>query len=115
MTKYILKSGFLGLFVSLFFLFFWEVIDNYFELGGSFSTYIFKLMLYLWPSSIFNMAATGSVLQVFQVLSISTAVNVLLYAFLGSLLWLTKHKHKAFLLPFLLVIIALWWGITTLL
>ena len=67
------------------------------------------LMLALWPSSILTMAnddAKPGVLP-YVVVAISIAINALLYSCIGLCLWLGRHKHKAFfLVPVVLLLIS---------
>jgi hypothetical protein len=63
-----------------------------------------KLMLCLWPSSLILMAPRPG----FSLAAISISINVVLYCFLGSMIWYGAAKHRAVLAVPATLIMALW-------
>jgi hypothetical protein len=52
------------------------------------------LQLLLWPSSIFMLASAGSGGIDFQMLSISIAVNILIYTIMGFCIWWAWQRQR---------------------
>ncbi len=93
-------SGAAGLFVATLFLFGMKIAPYFFD------PFIFTF----WPGSILLLGA-GSIQTTYSSLLIyglTILSNVILYAFLGFLLWVSIFKSKWFLFLFVAIIIALW-------
>jgi len=106
-VQYALRYAIAGfIFPALFTLFL-----QYFELSISFeaSLWIENLVLFLWPSSLFMMGTAGTPGINFEILSISIAVNIVLYTILGFLVWLGLNKQR-WVLYLVLSLILFWWG-----
>jgi hypothetical protein len=73
-----------------------------------------NVTLMLWPSWILALPGDSTRELASGLFVISLAVNVLLYAVLGLILWLGLNKHLAFMGAAGLAMLALWWRILTL-
>jgi hypothetical protein len=71
-----------------------------------------QAMLMLWPSSIFEMATDGlhsGDPNLYLIPLLSITLNILLYVFIGTFIWLGLRKHKAFFIIPILFPAIIWW------
>jgi hypothetical protein len=97
-----------GLGIPILFSLYWQLADRFFEAGQQ-STFLLKLQLLFWPSSMFMMGTVGaSTSDSVKMWLLSASANVVVYAIIGSLFWLGINKNKMFLV-FAFVAIGFGW------
>ena len=96
-----------GLGIPILFSLYWQLADRFFEAVQQ-STFLLKIQLLFWPSSMFMMGTAGAITSdSLKMWLLSAGTNVIVYAIVGSLFWLGIHKNKVFLA---LAIVAIGFG-----
>lgn len=77
--------------------------------------YASRLALILWPSSIWNLAASSDDPSgANKLFLISMVANMVFYILIGLLVWLGLRKHFGFFILLGFSLFALWWRLLTL-
>ena len=104
----------LGIVVPLVFRGFWWSF-HYFKITDlGIHGFVEKLMLMLWPTSLMSLPASDEPGFETKLFLLSLVANAFLYGILGAGIWLGLRKHIGFLVPVLLVVIAVWWRLLSL-
>ena len=99
-----------GLGIPLIFTFIWYMRDYH-----TFDNVSITIQLFLWPSSLVMMATAGKEgVEFYQFLATSIAINILLYALIGLLVWWGMNKQRWILYLTVVLILLLWLRLLTL-
>jgi hypothetical protein len=110
LSKMLMVCGACGVCVPLAFLLFWQIC-RMLATSAEWVFHVYKIQLLLWPSSILMIAAGAfSVFSgaFWSVAAASISANVLVYMFIGTLIWLGLTKFKGFLLIAPALVIIAW-------
>ncbi|CAH1385770.1 hypothetical protein [Candidatus Nitrotoga sp. M5] len=91
----------------------WVLVDRYLGSNLDIQVAIQKLTLVLWPSWLMGLADVPNNQEI-QLFLILLAVNIILYAVLGVLIWLGLKSHVSFYGIAGIMMVALWWWVLTL-
>lgn len=112
--RYISLFAIGGLIIPLIFQAAWWVVNKYPAINLKLGLGIQKLMLVLWPSSLMMLPASSDGNLYPSLLLISLAVNVVLYAVIGTAIWYGFRKHHVILVLLAAVLAVIWWRLLTL-
>jgi len=110
MSGFVKIFAMFGLSVPIILTLIWPILERSNYWYGTLGNALATLQLLIWPSSIFMIASAGYEGIDFKMLSISIAVNIVLYSIIGFIVWLGLKKHH-WLLYVLVVLILLSWYI----
>lgn len=108
MHRFVQVFAIIGMAVPIIFTLSWPILEKTKHWHGTLGNALATLQLLIWPSSIFMMATAGHEGLDFKMLSISIAVNIVLYSIIGFIFWMGLKKHH-WLLYVLVVLILLSW------
>lgn len=98
-----------GLGIPIIFTLIWYINDYH-----TFDKISITIQLFLWPSSLVMMAAAGKEgIDFYKMLATSIAINILLYALVGLLVWLGVSKQRWILYLTAVFILLLWLRLLT--
>jgi hypothetical protein len=113
MMRFISLFAVAGVLVPVVFQVVFWIVGNYPAIERSIGYGLQKLMLMLWPSSFVMLAASQESLYL-GLLLMSIALNVVLYAAIGSAVWYGLNKHYVIIALLAAAIVIMWWKILTL-
>lgn len=94
MAKLITIFSSAGLVIPILFTLIWRVLEQYPHAWLSIGRILVNVQLLVWPSSIFMMATAGHKGIDWGMLALSIAVNIILYAVIGFLIWWGINKYR---------------------
>ena len=109
LSRFVSYFGGTGLAVALVFSLTWWIDNRFMFLSLKGNIILQKITFMLWPSSLWLLGPTQGIVAA-EVFLVAAAVNILIYALFGVLIWLGLYKSRPFMaLPLALVAAGWWW------